>query len=112
MVMTGYTRIMKSGRELTRSTGSAASALPASKCVPAADARCPPAEKPMMPMRSGSSFHILPLARTVRMARCASRSGTSERPLGNRYSSITPVMPCRLSHAAMPCPSGPTTSVP
>src|ERR1041384_6553921 len=50
-------RIMTDGLELTRSTGSVASARPASKCVPAVEARWPPAEKPRMPTRSGSKPH-------------------------------------------------------
>src|ERR1039457_5263865 len=47
----------KSGRELWRSTGSAASGLPASKRVAARAATSPPAEKPMIPMRAGVRFH-------------------------------------------------------
>ena len=42
----------KSGRLLARSIGSVAEALPASKRVPAVAARCPPAEKPISPMRA------------------------------------------------------------
>src|SRR5829696_6178297 len=53
-------RIISDGLELTRSTGSAASGWPASKCVPAVEARWPPAEKPRMPTRSGSSPHSAP----------------------------------------------------
>ena len=37
--------------------GSVASGLPASKWVSNVEARWPPAEEPMMPMRLGSSFH-------------------------------------------------------
>ena len=48
-----------------------------------------------MPMRLGSMAHGLALDRTVRMARCASSSGTKGRPLGSRYSSTIPVTPCR-----------------
>ena len=47
-----------------------------SKCVPAVDARCPPAENPMIPIRSGSRRYSAALERTVRMARCASPSST------------------------------------
>ena len=53
----------KSGRQLSLSIGSAASALPASKCVAAVEARCPPAEKPQTPIRFGSmpcSFALAP----------------------------------------------------
>ena len=63
-----------SGRELARSMGSAFDAFPASKCVPAVDARWPPAEKPITPSRRGSTFHSATRARTVRIARCASPS--------------------------------------
>ena len=56
----------KSGRHETRSTGSAASGLPSSKCVAAVEARCPPAEKPQTPTRFGSTPKSLALARTVR----------------------------------------------
>ena len=66
----------------------------------------------MMPMRCGSRPHSFARARTVRMARWASSKGTAELPLGSRYSSTTPVMPCAFSHAAMPCPSAPVTSPP
>ncbi len=45
---------MRSGRELTRSIGSVASGLPASKWVPAVEARWPPAENPMIAIRFGS----------------------------------------------------------
>ena len=48
--------------------GSSALGSPAVKCVAAVLARWPPAEKPMIPMRSGSSFHSLALARTKRIA--------------------------------------------
>ena len=54
----------RSGRELCRSIGSAASGLPASKWVSSVEARWPPAEEPMMPMRLGSSFHSPARART------------------------------------------------
>ena len=76
------------------------------------DARCPPAENPMMPILAGSTPHVLALARTVRMARWASSKGTNGRPLGNRYSSTTPVIPWLFSHVAIPCPSAPVTSPP
>ena len=56
--------MIRSGRELRRSTGSSASGLPALKWVPAVEARCPPAEKPMMATRPGSTFHFAALART------------------------------------------------
>jgi hypothetical protein len=46
--------------------------LPASNSVLAVIARCPPAEKPMMPMRAGSMRQSVPCDRTTRMARCAS----------------------------------------
>ena len=59
-----------------RTVRSKAAASPASKCVPAVDARCPPAENPMIPMRSGSKRYSDAWERTVRMARCASPSST------------------------------------
>ena len=67
------------------------SELRATEWVPAVDARCPPAEKPMIPMHSGLTPHILALARTIRRARCASYSGTNARRAawlrsGRRYS--------------------------
>jgi hypothetical protein len=46
--------------------------LPASKCVSAVAARCPPAEEPIIRMRFGSRFHFSAFARTHRMALCAS----------------------------------------
>ncbi|GAC1595477.1 MAG: hypothetical protein NVS3B20_19320 [Polyangiales bacterium] len=48
---------------------------PLSKWVPTVEARCPPAEKPMMPIRLGLIFHSAARARTSRMARCASLIG-------------------------------------
>ena len=57
-----------------------ASASPLSNCVPAVEARCPPAEKPMMPIFAESRCQSFAFARTVRMARSAS--------------STIPVMPC------------------
>src|SRR5262249_9678339 len=65
----------KSGRQPWRSIGSSASGLPSSNCVAAVEARCPPAEKPMMPTRFGSTPYIVALARTVRRALWASWSG-------------------------------------
>ena len=47
----------------------AASGVPASKCVSSVEARCPPAEEPMMPTRLGSIFHSPALALTMRTAR-------------------------------------------
>ena len=38
-------RITRSGRQLTRSTGSGAAGFPSSKCVAAVEARCPPGGK-------------------------------------------------------------------
>ena len=52
----------KSGRLLMRSIGSAADAFPRSNCVDAVADRCPPAENPMMPMRSGAMCHSAALA--------------------------------------------------
>ena len=62
-------------RLLIRSTGSFASGLPPSKCVASVEARCPPAENPTIPIRSGSSCHSPARARRVRSARAASCSG-------------------------------------
>ena len=42
------------------------------KCVSNVEARCPPAEEPMMPMRCGFTFHSGARARTIRIARVAS----------------------------------------
>ena len=63
-----------SGRELCRSIGSAAFVSPESKCVSKVDARCPPADEPMMPTRFGSIFQAVARARTNRIARAASCS--------------------------------------
>ena len=54
--------------------GSSASGLPASKWVPAVEARWPPAEKPMIAILCGSRPHLAAPARTVRIARPASSS--------------------------------------
>ena len=48
---------------------------PGSKCVPAVEARCPPAEKPMMPIRFAATCHWPARARMVRIARWASCNG-------------------------------------
>ena len=58
-------KTIKSGRQLTRSMESVAFGSPASKCVPAVDAKWPPAENPKIPMRLGLSFHVLALARAM-----------------------------------------------
>ena len=87
----------RSGRQLSRSIGSAASGLPASKWVAAVEARWPPAEKPRTPTRFGSSPHSLARARTVRIARWASLSMAGWWYLGpSRYLSTTPVTPERV----------------
>src|SRR6266702_5369444 len=52
-VMTGNPSTAKSGRLLTRSTGSEALGSPESNWVSAMAVRWPPAEKPIMPIRSG-----------------------------------------------------------
>ena len=71
-VTNGYTKIAKSGRQLTRSVGLLADALPRSKWVNAVEAKCPRAENPIILIRDASSSHSLAFARTVRMARWAS----------------------------------------
>src|ERR1017187_1660609 len=84
----------------------AAAAAPASKCVPAVEARCPPAEKPMIPMRSGSRRYSAALERTVRMARCAAPSFTGWGYFGpNRYLSTNADTPSEFSHLAIWSPS-------
>ena len=55
--------------------GSAASGTPGAACVEVVAARCPPAEKPQMPTRDGSTPSEPACARTYRIARCASMSG-------------------------------------
>jgi len=59
----------KSGRELTLRTGSALSATAARCFVAAVEARCPPAEKPITPMRFGAIEYLAAFARTYCRAR-------------------------------------------
>ena len=109
-LMTGYPRIIKSGLELIRSTGSGALGSPPSKCVPTVDARCPPAEKPMMPIRCGSIPNLTALKRTSLTALKPSISGMGcmyflKSQLLVRYRSTKAVTPCRLNHWAICFPS-------
>src|SRR5690606_23004081 len=67
-LMTGYPNTRKSGRRLLVLS----SITLFLKCVPAVEARCPPAEKPIIPTLFGSMFHSFALLRTRAMACCAS----------------------------------------
>ena len=69
IVITGYARIIKSGRLPCRSIGSLAAAFPASNFVPAEAVRCPPAENPNIPTWSTATPYSAAFARTVRIAR-------------------------------------------
>ena len=102
----------KSGRLLTSSTASIGSYSRFAKPVAVARARWPPAEKPTMPILSGSMPHSAARLRTRRTARWASSCGpsggsplTSPGRRGQRYLRMMPVMPCAFSHAATSSPS-------
>ena len=58
----------KSGRQLTSSTASIGSYNRVAKPVAVATARWPPAEKPTMPIRAGSTPHSRARLRTRRTA--------------------------------------------
>ena len=92
--------------QLTRSTGSAASAVPASKCVAAGGRQVPAGREPDDADASRVEPHPAALARTVRIARWASSSGTNGRPRGSRYSEHdTGDHHGRLATARCRCPS-------
>ena len=104
-------QLQRALRSLGHSTGSDASGLPASKCVAAVDARCPPAENPHTPTRLGSVPWSFAFARTYRMARCTSSIGAGWSGAGRpslpaiRYLSRNAVTPRAVSHSATCLPS-------
>src|SRR5437660_8199350 len=85
---------MKSGRELIRAIGSAAFGSPATKCVPADEARCPPAEKPMIPILAGSIPHCFARERTCCTARCASSRDRKSTRLNSSHVAISYAVFC------------------
>ena len=98
--------------QLILSTSSIGSYALLSNLVAVSRARCPPAEKPPIPIWFGSILHSLALLRTRLTALWASRSGPcagsfsgSPRRRGTRYLRTIPVMPTELSHSATSVPS-------